>query len=322
MAREAYDEAISVCRPMYYDYPEAQEAYDYKYQYMFGDQMRVAPIGEAMNDGVSEVEVWLPAGCDWYEASTGTLLKGGQVVKRRFLLDEYPLYIKAGSILPYHSGDAKNLQCNNEPITVAVYPGADDGTFTLYEDAGDSKDYATQYATTLLSQHREGNTLTVRIGSRNGEYDGMPRDRKWRVKVLCSTLPEKIIMNEDEVPFYYDARELALMIDVPETAGTKTKTLAITFPKDAATDFADGTIGQMKRARQALLNYKRKNCHLTRTNELSAMETAVEAIGYEPTRAAELVGQFRKALGQLPQLLHDNKIGGADSTAFLRSMGL
>ena len=186
-----------------YDYPEAQEAYDYKYQYMFGDQMLVAPIGEAMKDGVSEVEVWLPAGCDWYEACTGTLLKGGQVVKRRFLLDEYPLYIKAGSILPYHTGNAKNLQCNNEPITVTVFPGADDGTFTLYEDAGDSKDYATDYATTLLSQHREGNTLTVRIGSRMGEYKDMPRDREWQVKVLCSTLPEKIIMNEAEVPEWF-----------------------------------------------------------------------------------------------------------------------
>ena len=52
------------------------------------------------------------------------------------------------------------------------------------------------------------------------------------------------------------------------------------------------------------------------------METAVEAIDYEPTRAAELVSQFRKALSQLPKLLHDNKIGDADSTVFLRSMGL
>ena len=328
MAREAYDTGISLCRPLYYDYPEDEQSYIYKYEYMFGDQMLVAPIGEAMQDSISTLKVWLPAGSDWYEASTGTLLKGGQEVERRFLLDEYPLYIKAGSILPYHTNDAKNLRSNNEPLTVTVYPGADNGTFTLYEDAGDSKDYATRYATTLLSQHREGNTLTVRIGSRMGEYDGMPRDRKWRVKVLCTTLPEKIIMNEDEVPFYYDARELALMIDVPETAGTKTKTLAITFPDGfapataAAPALADGTIGQMKRARQALLNYKRKNCHLTRTNELAAMETAVEAIDYEPTRAAELVSQFRKALGQLPQLLHDNKIGDADSTVFLRSMGL
>ena len=329
MAREAYDDAISICRPMYYDYPEANEAYLYKYQYMFGDQMLVAPIGEAMQDGVSEVEVWLPQGNDWYEVSTGTLLKGGQVVKRTFLLDEYPLYVKAGSILPYHTGNVQNLHGNNEPITVTVFPGADDGTFTLYEDAGDSKDYANSYATTLLTQHREGNTLTVRIGSRMGQYKDMPRDREWQVKVLCTTLPEKIIMNEAEVPFRYDAKELALIIDVPETAATKTKTLAITFPKGAVTgsaatggsDFADGTLGKMKRAKQALLDYKRKNCHLTRTNELSAMETVVQAIDYEPARAAELVGKFREAFGKLPQLLHDNKIGGKDSTAFMRTVG-
>ena len=29
MARETYDNGISICRPMYYDYPEAKEAYDF-----------------------------------------------------------------------------------------------------------------------------------------------------------------------------------------------------------------------------------------------------------------------------------------------------
>ena len=294
---------------------------------MFGDQMMVAPIGEAMHDGQSRLSVWLPAGTDWYELSTGTLLSGGQVVERTFLLDEYPLYVKAGSILPFHTGNVRNLRSNNEPLTVTVFPGAADGQVLFYEDSGDSKDYATRYATTHLSQHREGNTLTVRIGSRKGDYDGMPLDRQWQVKVLCTTLPDKVIMNEEEIPFRYDARELALIIDVPETAGTKSKTLAITFPADLAPataakpGFADGTIGQMRRANKALLDYKKKNCYITRTNELSSMETAREAISYEPARVADHVAAFRAALNKLPQLLHDNKISGADSTAFLRTMG-
>ena len=45
MARHTYDTGIGLCRPMYYDYPEATEAYADSSQYMFGDQMLVSAIG-------------------------------------------------------------------------------------------------------------------------------------------------------------------------------------------------------------------------------------------------------------------------------------
>ena len=56
MARETYDNGISICRPMYYDYPEAKEAYDFKSEYMFGDQILVAPITTPMQNGLSTVK--------------------------------------------------------------------------------------------------------------------------------------------------------------------------------------------------------------------------------------------------------------------------
>ena len=36
MARETYETGVSLCRPMYYDYPEDERAYTYSRQYMFG----------------------------------------------------------------------------------------------------------------------------------------------------------------------------------------------------------------------------------------------------------------------------------------------
>src|SRR3712207_2197487 len=136
------DDGLSICRPMYYDYPEAPEAYSHKNEYMFGDQMLVQPITSPMTDGLSDQQVWLPAGSDWYESATGTLLRGGQTLTRNFRLDEYPLYIKAGSIIPEYEG-AQNLRSNDTPLTLAVYPG-DEGRFTLYEDNGNDKQYEHQ----------------------------------------------------------------------------------------------------------------------------------------------------------------------------------
>lgn len=323
MARKTYDDAVSLCRPMYYDYATDQKAYDCKYQYMFGDQMLVCPIGEPMKDRQSTVSVWLPEGNDWYEVSTGTLLNGNQEAKRIFLLDEYPLYVKAGSILPTYTNHVKNLQGNENCLTLTVYPGADNGEFTLYEDAGDSKDYDSQYATTRFSQKRQNNTLTVDIAPRKGLYTGMPTTRKWRIKVLCSQMPLKVQLGQTDIKYTYDAKDLALLIDLLEVQATNAQTLTITYPHNAnATDLADGTVGQMRRAANALIDYRKKNCSLNRTDELASMETVAEAINYNPQELNRIVSDFRQSLKQLSKILNDNKINGQDSTTILRAMGM
>ena len=43
-ARQAYDTGVSMCRPLYYDSPEANNAYLFEDEYMFGDDILVAPV--------------------------------------------------------------------------------------------------------------------------------------------------------------------------------------------------------------------------------------------------------------------------------------
>ena len=42
-ARRTYDTGVAFLHPLYYDSPEAPEAYDAKNEYMFGDNVLVAP---------------------------------------------------------------------------------------------------------------------------------------------------------------------------------------------------------------------------------------------------------------------------------------
>ncbi len=140
MARKTYDTGISVCRPMYYDYPDKQEAYDYKNEYMFGDNLLVVPItSPADSTGFSSVRIWLPEGNDWYEWSTGTMLKGGEQLDRRYLLNEFPVFVKAGAIIPM-SPHVSNLQQSNNKLIIKIFPG---GNFisNLYEDGKDNEQY-------------------------------------------------------------------------------------------------------------------------------------------------------------------------------------
>lgn len=79
MARKATDDGIALLRPMYYDYPDSEEAYASKCQFMFGDNMLIAPVTSPSDStGFASSDVWLPEGCDWYELHSGTLLSGGQ----------------------------------------------------------------------------------------------------------------------------------------------------------------------------------------------------------------------------------------------------
>ena len=188
MARRAYDDAIALCRPMYYDYPKAQEAYDFRNEYMFGDQMLVSPITSPMTGTYSVQKTWLPEG-EWFELATGTLLKGGSTVERTYAIDEYPIFVKAGAVLPFYTDKVQNLQGNDEDVVVAVFPGAEGGSFSMYEDNGDDQKYATEYATTALTSRVEGNELTVTIGARKGSYKDMPAQRRFSVKVYNRFLP-------------------------------------------------------------------------------------------------------------------------------------
>ena len=316
MARKTYDDAIAICRPMYYDYPENNEAYDNRNEYMFGDQMLVYPITSPMKDGTSKEKVWLPAGNDWYEVSSGTLLKGGQTVERSFHLDEYPLYIKAGSVIPMY-GKVKNLQGNDEPVVVSVYPGTK-GQFSLYEDNGNDKNYADEYATTELAAQRNGNVLTVSIGARKGSYKDMPSARRFKVKVVASAVPESIMINGQKADFEYDGNNLTLIIDVPETDCSVAKKINITYPQDAL-DVADGTIGRFRRIQQNCLTAKRDDAEIIFGEELGTMESTGRAISYYPNRFREYIEAFRKNYANLPQILKNNGLNDERVEKFLKA---
>ncbi|MCI1648638.1 MAG: glycoside hydrolase family 31 protein [Bacteroides sp.] len=306
MARKTYDEALSLCRPMYYDYPEAKEAYDYKNEYMFGDNILVCPITAPMKDGKSVVRIWLPAGNDWYEWHTGTLLQGGQTIDRIFHLDEYPIYVKAGSVLPFYDEHVKNLRNRDEPIVVTVFPGSK-GTFTLYEDNGNDKDYATQYATTLLTSEKRDNILTVRIAPRKGGYSGMPANRSFKVNVIASTVPENVSVNGKQADFSYDGNNLILAVEIPETNCSVGKVVEITYAADAP-DVADGLYAKLRHVQQTILDLKKRQAGIVLTERLGTMESTGRAITYYPDQFVKGIEIFRKNYTNLPDVLKEQKL--------------
>lgn len=133
----------ALLKPMYYDYPDDEKAYIFENQYMFGDDILVSPVTEQIDDelGLVRKVVWLPKG-DWYELSTGRLIRGGGMRVEYCSIFDIPVYVKAGATIPFAIDGEIELRC---------YPG--EGESRLYIDDGVSMDYANgKYAELLLIQ--------------------------------------------------------------------------------------------------------------------------------------------------------------------------
>lgn len=92
--RRASETGEPVMRPLLFDFPEDQKAWETEDAYMFGKDLLVAPVMEA---GVSERAVYLPAGTRWKESATGRIYEGGETVSASAPIDIIPVFIREGA---------------------------------------------------------------------------------------------------------------------------------------------------------------------------------------------------------------------------------
>ena len=96
LMEQAHEKGTPVMRPLFYDFPEDQKAWEVEDQYLFGPDVLVKPVTEA---GCRSVSVYLPAGADWTNAWTGRRFQGGQTVTVDAPLDQIPLFTKNEFVL-------------------------------------------------------------------------------------------------------------------------------------------------------------------------------------------------------------------------------
>ena len=173
------DQGSSMLRPLVMDFASDHNALTVADQYLFGPALMVNPVTTA---GAASRPVYLPGKNAWYDFWTGKREAGGGRVDAAAPIESMPLYVPAGSILPLGPDVEYVDQKPADPLEVRVYPGAN-GSFTLYEDAGDSYDYEHGAYTTIPLRWDEA-TKTLTIGKRAGAYEGMLTKRTFRVVLV------------------------------------------------------------------------------------------------------------------------------------------
>ena len=243
-ARQTYDTGVSMCRPMYYSYPESNEAYEAKEQYMFGDALLVTAITTPVDKvtGLASRTVWLPEG-KWYDCATGEMIEGGKSITRNYTIAENPYYAKAGAIIPMNPPTVKNLQepCNTTVLT--FIPGGD-GALSLYEDDGISKNYGDEYATTAIEKRTDGNRIRVVIAPRKGTYANAPATRRYELRFPANVPPKSVTINgrpmaysryADAGEWSYDGYSLAPVVRTGDMLCTQECVIELTFDDAAMT---------------------------------------------------------------------------------------
>jgi alpha-D-xyloside xylohydrolase len=154
-------------RALVLDWPDDSAVREIDDQYMFGASVMVAPLFA----GQKERSVYLPAG-DWYDFWTHQKYSGSQTIEATNNQEQIPLFVKAGTLLPL-SGLLEHIRADTV-FDLTVYSfGPQPADFILYEDDGDSNDFAIGKQN-QIRLHWDDSGHSV---ARTGGYKGLPRYR-------------------------------------------------------------------------------------------------------------------------------------------------
>jgi alpha-glucosidase (family GH31 glycosyl hydrolase) len=194
-AHEASATGTPIARAMVIDHQSDIRAWRHDLQYMWGDEILVAP--DCSYDSV--VSVWLPEGT-WYDFWTDSTRPGNEEILCTTHQNLLPLFVKAGSIIPMASPALSTAFMRKDSLTIHVYTGQD-GSFTLCEDDGKSERYWTKGELRKTKFTFIQSILTLDIGRADGSYEGAPPTRAYCIEFHGLARPVCMSMNDRPLTF-------------------------------------------------------------------------------------------------------------------------
>ncbi len=205
----------ALIEPMYYEYPEEENAYRFPNQYLFGGQLLVRPVTVKGDEkGMAKTEVWLPEG-RWTDIFTGDVYEGGRTVMMVRTLEQLPVLAKEGGFFVLDAKKYTNDISTPENLTVMAFNGK--GEYLLREDD----------AVTRFASHAEEGKQTVVIEPSEGAVA-----RKMRLELRN--------IAKGEVKVFADGKEIAadvredsyLTVLLDEVKPNGSYTVEVSFTED------------------------------------------------------------------------------------------
>lgn len=170
--------SLPVMRPLVLDWQDDPTTTTIDDQWMFGEWLLVSPILDERN----RRQIYLPAG-RWFDFWSGAVIDGPRWLTRHAELDELPLYVRAGAILPLAPDMAHTGEKAWDPLTLMIYPDGE-SRFTLSDKAGSEIEI-------ICSANRQ--SVMISLGAAPG--------RQFQLQVFGLTAPiAAVTCNGKELP--------------------------------------------------------------------------------------------------------------------------
>jgi alpha-glucosidase len=319
-ARRTYDSGVAFLHPLYYDWPEASEAYNAKGEYVFGQQMLVVPVTQPLDGtGLATQRVWLPEG-EWFEWPTGKHLRGPATLSRRFSAEQIPVYLRAGAIVPMQPAMRYTGEKPVDPLIINIWPLApgENTRYELYEDSGVAADYQRGvWARTQIAASQVGDVLRVEIEPVQGQFPGMLRQRRYQLRLPADWPPLAVTVNgvslksiatagtAHEAGWDFEGNTLTTVFLVASQKVTGTTTIVVRRAPGLTARRAelDGFAGVMTRLRAAAASLRQSAQHADAPDALlEALQTG-DRLGYHPERVEAEIAHLHTLMGPICRLV-------------------
>lgn len=206
-------------RPLYYECSE-MEAYYFRNEYFFGTEMLVSPITTPCDSKtkMGSVKTYIPDG-DWYDFFNGRKYRGGRTLTLFRNLNEMPILVKSGGIIPMAKLVNVNSIENPSDMKIKVFPGCSN-TFELYEDDGNTYAYKQgKYATTRMKLIWNETPHFI-IEKTEGDVSLVPQIRNFDIEFVGIEDAELIVLeNGSPKTCIQKYANGSLMVSVEEVTG-------------------------------------------------------------------------------------------------------
>jgi len=186
---------VPLIQPLYYKYPKIYDEPNYVNQYFFGSRIMISPIIKRKNSEMNRVvqRLFIPNGV-WYDYSSGKKFIGNKYYMNFYKSEDYPIFIKEGSIIPMSLDNdtkcPKNMEIQIFPAENGLY-----GSYELYEDDGISLNPGENHLITKMNLDKVENGYKFTIAPKSGRMN--LENRNYILKFRNMKDPERVIVKYD-----------------------------------------------------------------------------------------------------------------------------
>jgi alpha-glucosidase (family GH31 glycosyl hydrolase) len=214
---------VPLVQPLYYKYPKIYDEPNYVLQYFFGSKFLISPIIKKKNTEMNRVvqRIFIPQGV-WYDYSSGKKFAGNKYYVSFYKDEDYPIFVKEGSIIPMSldndTKNPKNMEVQIFPAENGLY-----GSYELYEDDGIGLGIGNaNYIITKMNLDKVDDGYKFTISRKEGNFN--LENRNYVLRFRNMKAPDKVFVktrgSEVEQEFENEKNDLIVKLDNINTYDT------------------------------------------------------------------------------------------------------